>query len=107
MGIYVITGATSGIGAKTAEILRARGHEVVNIDLKGGDINSNLASKDGRAAALAELHDRCPDGIDALICNAGVSGDNAPIPLIISLNYFGATEMARGAFDLLEKRHGS
>ena len=33
MGIYVITGATSGIGAKTAEILRERGHEVVNIDL--------------------------------------------------------------------------
>lgn len=24
MGIYVITGATSGIGAKTAEILRER-----------------------------------------------------------------------------------
>ena len=107
MGIYVITGATSGIGAKTAEILRSRGHEVVNVDLKGGDINANLATKDGRAAALAELHDRCPEGIDALICNAGVSGDNAPIPLIISLNYFGATEMARGAFDLLEKRHGS
>ena len=52
MGIYVITGATSGIGAKTAEILRSRGHEVVNIDLKGGDINANLATKDGRAAAL-------------------------------------------------------
>ena len=31
MGIYVITGATSGIGAKTAEILRERGHEVVKI----------------------------------------------------------------------------
>ena len=64
MGIYVITGATSGIGAKTAEILRSRGHEVVNVDLKGGDINANLATKDGRAAALAELHDRCPEGID-------------------------------------------
>ena len=45
MGIYVITGATSGIGAKTAEILRERGHEVVNIDLNGGDINANLATK--------------------------------------------------------------
>ena len=80
MGIYVITGATSGIGAKTAEILRSRGHEVVNVDLKGGDINANLATKDGRAAALAELHDRCPEGIDALICNAGVSGRQRPHP---------------------------
>ena len=58
MGIYVITGATSGIGAKTASILKEQGHEVVNIDLKGGDINANLASKEGRAAAIDELHKR-------------------------------------------------
>ena len=58
MGIYVITGATSGIGAKTAEILRGRGHEVVNIDLKNGDIDANLATKEGRAGAIAELHER-------------------------------------------------
>ena len=86
MGIYVITGATSGIGAKTAEILRERGHEVVNIDLNGGDINANLATKEGRAGAIAELHERFPEGIDAMICNAGVSG---------------------GVFDLLEKKGGS
>ena len=107
MGIYVITGATSGIGAKTAEILRERGHEVVNIDLNGGDINANLATKEGRAGAIAELHERFPEGIDAMICNAGVSGGKVPISLIISLNYFGATEMARGVFDLLEKKGGS
>ncbi len=104
MGIYVITGASSGIGAKTAEILKERGHEVVNIDLNGGDINANLATKDGRASALRELEDRYPDGIDALICNAGV---NHSIPLIISLNYFGAIEMAQGAFELLLKKNGS
>ncbi len=94
MGIYVITGASSGIGAKTAEILRERGHEVVNIDLKDGDIEANLATKEGRAGAIAELHERYPEGIDAMICNAGVSGGKVPISLIISLNYFGATEMA-------------
>ncbi|MEF9972164.1 MAG: SDR family oxidoreductase, partial [Oscillospiraceae bacterium] len=80
------------------------GHQVVNVDLKGGDIEVNLASKEGRAKAIRELHERFPEGIDAMICNAGV---NVNIPLIISLNYFGATEMAQGVFDLLEKRHGS
>ena len=100
MGIYVITGASSGIGAKTAEILRERGHEVVNIDLKDGDIEANLATKEGRAGAIAELHERYPEGIDAMICNAGVSGGKVPISMIISLNYFGATEMASGVFDL-------
>ena len=107
MGIYVITGATRGIGAKTASIQKEQGHEVVNIDLKGGDINANLASKEGRAAAIDELHKRYPDGIDAMICNAGVSAANGSIPLIISLNYFGATEMAIGVRDLLEKRGGN
>ena len=104
MGIYVITGGSSGIGAKTVEILRARGHETVNIDLKGGDIDANLATREGRAQALKVLHEKYPDGIDAMICNAGVNNN---IPLIISLNYFGATEMAQGVFDLLEKKRGS
>ncbi len=104
MGVYVITGGSSGIGAKTVEILKAKGHETVNIDLKGGDINANLATKEGRSQALQLLHERYPDGIDAMICNAGV---NQNIPLIISLNYFGATEMAEGVFDLLEKKGGS
>ncbi|MEG0072766.1 MAG: short-chain dehydrogenase, partial [Raoultibacter sp.] len=61
MGIYTITGASSGIGARTAEILKERGHVVVNIDLRGGDINANLASKEGRASALKELHELYPD----------------------------------------------
>ena len=39
-----------------------------------------------------------------MICNAGVSGGKVPISLIISLNYFGATEMARGVFDFWRRR---
>ncbi|MBM6925781.1 SDR family oxidoreductase [Pseudoflavonifractor phocaeensis] len=104
MSIYVVTGGSSGIGAKTVELLKECGHETVNIDLNGGDINANLATKEGRQAAIDELHRRYPDGIDAMICNAGV---NRNIPLIISLNYFGATQMAMGVFDLLKKRGGS
>lgn len=104
MGIYVITGGSSGIGKRTVEILKERGHETVNIDRKDGDINANLATPAGRSAALEELHRRYPEGIDVMICNAGV---NRNIPLILSLNYFGATEMAAGAFDLLKKKGGS
>ena len=44
MGIYAITGASSGIGAKTKELLIQQGHKVINIDLKDGDICVNLAS---------------------------------------------------------------
>lgn len=62
MGIYAITGASSGIGAKTKELLEADGNRVINIDLKGGDICVNLASEAGRQKAIDELHRLCPDG---------------------------------------------
>ena len=44
MGIYAITGASSGIGATAAQILREQGNQVINIDVKDGDITVNLAT---------------------------------------------------------------
>ena len=105
MGLFAITGGSSGIGAKTVEILKSCKHDVINIDLKDGDICVNLAEEAGRQQAIDKLHEMCPDGLDAMICNAGVAA-GAPIPLIISLNYFGAVTLAEGVFDLLKKKGG-
>ncbi len=107
MGIYAITGGSSGIGAKTVEILKAKGNQVINIDMKGGDISVNLATPAGRAEAIDKLHEMCPDGLDGMICNAGVSASCGNVSLILSLNYFGAVTLAQGALDLLEKKGGS
>ena len=107
MGVYAITGASSGIGAKTKELLLERGHEVINIDLKGGDICVNLASPEGRQEAIDKLHELHPEGLDGIICNAGVSGACGNLPLIISLNYFGTVALAKGVYDLLKKKGGS
>lgn len=74
MGIYVVTGGSGGIGGKTAEILRGQGHEVVNVDLKDGDICANLAKAEGREEVIRRIHELYPDGIDGLCCHAGVSG---------------------------------
>lgn len=107
MGVYAITGASSGIGAKAKELLEQEGHKVINIDLNDGDICVNLAAKEGRTEAVDRLHELCPDGLDGMICNAGVSGACGNLALIISLNYFGTVAVARGVYDLLEKKHGS
>lgn len=107
MGLYAITGGSSGIGAKTVEILQNQGHQVINIDLKNGDITANLATPEGRDTAIRSLHEMCPDGLDGMLCNAGVSGTCGDLGLVISLNYFGTVRMAKGVFDLLEKRRGS
>lgn len=107
MGVFAITGGSSGIGAKTVELLRADGHEVINIDLKGGDICVNLATPEGRKETIDKLHLLHPEGLDGMICNAGVSGACGNLPLIVSLNYFGTVTLARGVYDLLEKKHGT
>ena len=107
MGVYAITGGSSGIGAKVVQILEAEGNEVVNVDLRGGQIDANLGTPEGRSHAIDELHRMCPDGLDGLYCNAGVAAACGDAALIIAVNYFGAIELAKGCFDLLVKKHGS
>lgn len=107
MGTYAVTGASSGIGAKVLELLKKEGHEVINIDLKGGDICVNLATDEGRQEAIDKLHELHPEGLDGIVCNAGVSGACGNLSLIVSLNYFGTITLAKGVYDLLEKKHGN
>ena len=107
MGVYAVTGGSSGIGAAVVELLKKDGHDVINIDLKNGDICANLAIPEGRQAAIDGLYERCPDGLDGIVCNAGVSGSCGNYELVISLNYFGTVRLARGVYELLKKKRGS
>ncbi len=107
MGIYAVTGGSSGIGAKTVEYLRAQGHLVYNIDVKGGDVEANLASPEGRQKVIDRLHALCSEGMDGLVCCAGVNNSCGSLKLIVGVNYFGAVTLAEGCFDLLKKRKGA
>lgn len=107
MGIYAITGGSSGIGAAVVDSLKKDGHTIINIDLKNGDICTNLATSDGRQFAIDKLYEMCPDGLDGIVCNAGVSGNCGNYELLISLNYFGTVKLARGVYELLKKKKGS
>ncbi len=107
MGIYAVTGGSHGIGAKTVELLKKEGHEVINIDLLKGDITADLVTLEGRQKVIDELHALHPEGLDGLILSAAVSGACGSLTKIISLNYFGAVSVIKGTYDLLEKRHGS
>ena len=108
MGIYAVTGGTKGIGKSTVDILRAQGHDVLNIDIDGGDINADLGTAGGRESAVSQIHKNCPDGLDGLVCNAGIG----PIPIfklsyILSVNYFGTVAIAEGLYDLLKMKKGN
>lgn len=106
MGIYVITGGTTGIGAEVKRLLLEEGHEVFNIDYKGGDLEADLSTSEGVAAAIGAVEARYPDGIDGLISNAGV-GPTAPPEKIFSLNFYAGIDIAEGLRPLLAKKHGS
>ncbi|MBC9926160.1 MULTISPECIES: SDR family oxidoreductase [unclassified Leucobacter] len=86
----VITGSASGIGAATAELVRARGDRVIGIDLRGADVEADLSTPAGRIDAAAKASELAGGTIDAVIACAGIS---APIAATIKVNYFGVTEL--------------
>ncbi len=87
---YVITGAASGIGAATAQLLRAQGHTVIGVDLAGVEVSGDLSTPDGRRAAAEAAITTAGGMIDAVIaCVAGIA---APISKTMAINYFGVTE---------------
>ena len=106
--LYVITGGSKGMGAATAQILKAQGHEVFNIDYDRGDICADIGTVEGRKTIIDELHSRYPDGIDGLISNAGIAGvKDEKTSYVLSVNYFGAVAIIEGLYDLVEKKQGN
>jgi 2-dehydro-3-deoxy-L-rhamnonate dehydrogenase (NAD+) len=66
--VALVTGGESGIGAATAERLRAGGARVHTFDLANGDDVRDSAQLDAAVAALPRL--------DVLVCAAGVGGES-------------------------------
>lgn len=94
----VVTGAASGIGRATAEILEERGDTVLRVDLRDGDVTGDLGDPDSITEVVSALGDRSGGRIDGLVANAGVS---APSELSVSINYFGTVQLIEALQPLL------
>lgn len=85
-----ITGVASGIGRRTAELAAQMGADVIGIDRNppaqetGAFLQGDLSSAQGVQALAQAL----PDGIDALLNIAGVSGNTGAAPTL-AINFYG------------------
>ncbi|MFT5889611.1 MAG: NAD(P)-dependent dehydrogenase (short-subunit alcohol dehydrogenase family) [Zhongshania sp.] len=107
MGLYIVTGAASGIGAAISKRLQEDGEKVIRLDRQEGDIISDLSSVDGRQAALQACLEVSAKGLDGLVCCAGIGGANPNTAMIPEVNFFGSIALLEGLKDSLAKRHGS
>lgn len=95
-----MTGAASGIGAATCELLRSRGDRVIGVDLTNAEVTVDLATADGRAGLVDGVRALAPGGIDGVVANAGVFREDA---LSLRVNYFGAVATLEGLRPLLRE----
>ena len=93
---YVVSGVASGIGAATAAMLRAQGHHVIGVDLRDADVVADLATVEGRTAAVREVLVRT-DVVHGVVPCAGLAGLTGDDPeLLVSVNFFGAVALVTG-----------
>ena len=104
MGIFVVTGAASGIGAATAQLLREQGHRVIGVDRSPTDITADLSTTDGRTEVVRRVEELAPEGIAGFVPCAGVAGLTGVDPrLVVSVNYFGTVDVLTGLRPLLAR----
>ena len=108
----VITGAAGGIGGATVALLRARGAQVVGLDLAGSDLECDVrdqASVDRAVAAAIEQL----GGLDVLINNAGLgTPQSATAPpdeaalAVLDVNLVGPWRVTSAALPALRESRG-
>lgn len=91
----LITGVSSGIGARTVELASQLGADVVGIDLKApaAPMSSFIQADISSPAAIDQLPARLPKRIDALCNVAGVSG-TLGAARTLAINFYGLRSLS-------------
>lgn len=91
---YVVTGASTGMGAQFVDEVRQAGHTVTALDVADPTIEvdeyirTDLSDPMSIAAAAAQV-----EGLDALINCAGIPADVATADVVLGVNFLGLREL--------------
>jgi NAD(P)-dependent dehydrogenase (short-subunit alcohol dehydrogenase family) len=94
----ILTGAASGIGKSTKELLEHRGERVIGADIHDAEVVADLATAEGRAALVEEANRLSGGSIDAIFAVAGLG---VPASATVAVNYFGTLATLEGLRPLL------
>jgi NAD(P)-dependent dehydrogenase (short-subunit alcohol dehydrogenase family) len=95
---YVVTGAASGIGRETKQLLESQGHRVIGADIRDAEVVADLSTPAGRIALVEQTAAISGGSIDAVLAVAGVDLGG---PLTVAVNYYGAIATLEGLRPLL------
>ncbi|PZG15930.1 SDR family oxidoreductase [Nonomuraea aridisoli] len=95
---YVVTGAASGIGAATADLLAKDGFRVIRCDVRDADVLADLTAPEGREGMVSQVTAASGGRIDGLIA---VAGTGVPSEQTVRLNFFGTIATLEGLRPLL------
>ncbi|MBM6402184.1 SDR family oxidoreductase [Phycicoccus sonneratiae] len=90
---YAVTGSASGIGQATAALLRRRGHRVIGVDVRSGDVVADLSTPHGREEAVEGVLDEAGGRLDGVVANAGLA---LPTAATVAVNHFGTVALLEG-----------
>ena len=102
MGIHVVTGSASGLGAATAERLERAGHRVLGVDRHDAEIIADLATVAGPEEANGAVQEHSRGKLDGVVSCAGLAPFDEPTA-VTRVNYFGAIAMLDGLRDALAR----
>lgn len=94
----VLTGAASGIGKATKDLLEQRGERVIGVDIHDAEVVVDLSTAAGRAALVQEAGRISGGSIDAVYAVAGLA---VPAPATVAVNFFGTVATLEGLRPLL------
>lgn len=100
---YVVTGCRTGIGAATAESLRADGARVIGVDLADADVVCDLGELEEIDGVAERILDLAGGSLDGMVSAAGVGPTGRTASRLLAVNAFAAIDLITRLYPALRR----